>query len=560
MLKKGLAWLCAAVLLIGSLAGCSGGNNSSKTDSSKADASKADASQAGDVSQGETLPENLAVLNTEADFPVVTSPITLTLMGARKGSQGEWKDLKFFKKWQELTGITLDIDAVLSDNWDTQKNLAFASQTLPDVFYAGSFSTAEELDYGDDQKMLMDISGLIETYCKNLTAVLNEKPSVRSSITTPSGAIYCLPYINDMDRDLTTKYWINQKWIEQLGKKAPTTADELYEILLGFRDNDMNGNGDASDEIPFSWSKSIENFYKTSAWFGATFDTSTQMGYDDNGTVFYGPFSDAFKQMVTWFSNAWKDGLLDSEIFEQDGNQFKAKGQADELILGAFTSAGPYVTIPKENNEDYIAITALKASNGKQEWFCSSGLKRGTFAITSGCKYPEAALRMVDWVYGKEGALYQMRGEAGVDFVYQDPEEKTCVVQWPEGYDNFETYRAKEITPNSGSSTPGIGGGTLPAVVNPLNDWINLQVETQLKPYWKLAFPDVYLTPEGTEKAASILADLKNYLEIAVGEFITGKRNVETDWDTMVAELERMGVSEYVAIYQEAYNNWAANN
>lgn len=69
MLKKGLAWLFAAVLLIGSLAGCSGGNNSSKTDSSKADASKADASQAGDVSQGETLPENLAVLNTEADFP-----------------------------------------------------------------------------------------------------------------------------------------------------------------------------------------------------------------------------------------------------------------------------------------------------------------------------------------------------------------------------------------------------------------------------------------------------------------------------------------------------------
>lgn len=325
MLKKGLAWLFAAVLLIGSLAGCSGGNNSSKTDSSKADASKADASQAGDVSQGETLPENLAVLNTEADFPVVTSPITLTLMGARKGSQGEWEGSEVLQEMAGTDGVTLDIDAVLSDNWDTQKNLAFASQTLPDVFYAGSFSTAEELDYGDDQKMLMDISGLIETYCKNLTAVLDEKPSVRSSITTPSGAIYCLPYINDMDRDLTTKYWINQKWIEQLGKKAPTTADELYEILLGFRDNDMNGNGDASDEIPFSWSKSIENFYKTTAWFGATFDTSTQMGYDDNGTVFYGPFSDAFKQMVTWFSNAWKDGLLDSEIFEQDGNSSRLK-------------------------------------------------------------------------------------------------------------------------------------------------------------------------------------------------------------------------------------------
>ena len=556
MRKKGVAWMLAVVLLLGSLGGCSGEGDSSAPDTSQGGTSGTEVSSG---SAGEDLPENLAVLNTESDYPVVNTPITLTLMGARKGSQGEWEDLKFFKKWQELTGITLDMDAILSDNWDTQKNLAFASNTLPDIFYAGSFSTAEELDYGDDQQMLLDISGLIDTYCPNLISVLEANPAVRSSITTPSGAIYCLPYINDMERDLTTKYWINATWIEQLGMEAPTTADELYAVLEGFRDEDMNGNGDTTDEIPLSWSKGIENFYKTTSWFGATFDTTTMMGYEEDGTVFYGPFTDAFKKMVQWYANAWADGLLDSEIFEQDGNQLKAKGQGDELILGAFTSAGPYVTIPQEYNEDYIAITALKADNGKQEWFRSSGLKRGTFTITSGCKYPEAALRMVDWVYGKEGALYQMRGEAGVDFVYQDEEEKTCVVQWPEGYDNFETYRAKEITPNSGSSTPGIGGGTLPQVVNPLNDWINLQVEPQLKPYWKLAFPDVYLSPDNTERAASILADLKNYLEIAVGEFITGKRDVEADWDSMIAELEGMGANEYVDIYQEAYTNWSSN-
>lgn len=556
MLRKSVTWMLVVLLLLGTLAGCSGGGNESSAQSTGGSSG----TEKPEDSAGEDLPENLAVLNTESDYPVVNTPITLTLMGSRSGSQGEWEDLKFFKKWQELTGITLDMDAVLSDNWATQKNLAFASNTLPDLFYAGSFSTAEELDYGDDQKMLLDISGLIDTYCPNLTAVLEKNPTVRSSITTPSGAVYCLPYINDMDRDLTTKYWINATWIEQLGMETPTTADELYAILEGFRDQDMNGNGDTTDEIPFSWSKGIENFYKTTSWFGATFDTSTMMGYEDDGTVFYGPFTDAFKQMVQWFANAWADGLLDSEIFEQDGNQLKAKGQGEELILGAFTSAGPYITIPTEYNEDYIAIPALTADNGKQEWFRTSGLKRGTFAITTGCQYPEAALRMVDWVYGKEGALYQMRGEAGVDFVYQDENEETCVVQWPEGYDNFETYRAKEITPNSGSRTPGIGGGTLPQVVNPLNDWINLQVETQLKPYWKLAFPDVYLSPDDTEKAASILADLKNYLEIAVGEFITGKRDVDADWDSMIAELESMGAKDYVAIYQEAYTSWASNS
>ena len=93
--------------------------------------------------------------------------------------------------------------------------------------------------------------------------------------------------------------------------------------------------------------------------------------------------------------------------------------------------------------------------------------------------------------------------------------------------------------------------------MTPLNDWINLQVETQLKPYWKLAFPDVYLTPENTEKAASIQADLKSYLEIAVGEFITGKRDLESGWDEVISELEKMGAQEYIDTYQEAFNAWA---
>ncbi|MBQ4227133.1 MAG: hypothetical protein II697_02935, partial [Clostridia bacterium] len=45
-----------------------------------------------------------SVLNTESAYPVVNTPITLTLVGPRDASQGDWKDLKFFQKWQEITG------------------------------------------------------------------------------------------------------------------------------------------------------------------------------------------------------------------------------------------------------------------------------------------------------------------------------------------------------------------------------------------------------------------------------------------------------------------------
>ena len=64
-----------------------------------------------------------SVLNTESVYPVVKSELTLNMLGPRDASQGEWQDLKFFKKWQEITGVTLNIETVPEDNWDTSINL-----------------------------------------------------------------------------------------------------------------------------------------------------------------------------------------------------------------------------------------------------------------------------------------------------------------------------------------------------------------------------------------------------------------------------------------------------
>jgi hypothetical protein len=53
------------------------------------------------------------------------------------------------------------------------------------------------------------------------------------------------------------KVWVLRDWLAaynaSLGKAAdamPETLDEFEAMLLYFKDNDMNGNGDPSDEIP----------------------------------------------------------------------------------------------------------------------------------------------------------------------------------------------------------------------------------------------------------------------------------------------------------------------
>ena len=546
-ISKILSLFLTVPMAIGVLAGC-GSSTSMQTQSPSS-------SPTGSAAAQKTEEElRLEKLSAPGEFPVTTEDITLTVMGAKGGSQGEWAEMKLFKVWSELTGIKLEFTTAPKDNWDEKKNLAFASGNLPDFFFAGYLSENDEMNFGK-QGLLIPLGDLIETHAPNLTALFEKDETIKKSITTPDGNIYATPYIDDMERNLTQKYWINKVWMDQLGLSVPTTTDELYQVLKAFKERDPNGNNKA-DEIPASWTEN--GFRKTLSWWGLNVNSDTYLGNHD-GKVFYAPIEAAYKDYLIYYNKLFTEKLIDSEAFTQPTSQLKAKGKEDTLILGSFFEAGPFVVVNNEYNEDYIALSPLKAPDGTQEWTKQSGIKRGTFAITKDNKYPEATIKMIDWIYSKEGSLTAMRGVADEDFKYTNADKTECELIIPEGFSNFEEYRAKMLTPNSGSQTPGIGGGTLPVVVNPLNSYIDLQVKENLMPYWKEPYPLTYLPSAAQKEVATISADINNYTLETTARFITGDLSIEKEYDNFISELKKMGVERYVQIYQEAYDSWAAN-
>ena len=59
-----------------------------------------------------------------------------------------------------------------------------------------------------------------------------------------------IPNYNDYENIRTSQgYYIRKDWLRKLGLKEPKTVEELYEVLIAFRDKDPNGNG-KKDEIP----------------------------------------------------------------------------------------------------------------------------------------------------------------------------------------------------------------------------------------------------------------------------------------------------------------------
>lgn len=82
------------------------------------------------------------------------------------------------------------------------------------------------------------------------------------------------------------------------------------------------------------------------------------------------------------------------------------------------------------------------------------------------------------------------------------------------------------------------------------------ETDVKIKPYAKVPYPLVYLTPEEQEEVGGIRgADLDTYIEQMEAKFITGAEPM-SNWDKYLKTMNDMGVDKLVEIYQDAYDRW----
>ena len=123
-------------------------------------------------------------------------------------------------------------------------------------------------------------------------------------------------------------YWIRQDWLDKLGLEAPTTVDELHDVLTAFKNNDPNGNGQA-DEIPlFDRSATAET---EMGEYLALWDSSASF-YPRDGKITYEPLTENYKNAVKNLAQWYKEGLIDPEIFTR-GDVYKRQRCACSWVL-----------------------------------------------------------------------------------------------------------------------------------------------------------------------------------------------------------------------------------
>lgn len=524
-MKKFMSVVSIVMVIILALAGC----NSSTTTTSKSD-----------------------VKVLESGYPIVEEPIVLKMFGTKTPGQGEWADMKVFKKMEELTNISFEFITPPKDSITEKKGLTFAGDDLPDFFFCVEFSPTEEMKYGGEG-LIVPLEEYIEKWCPNIKKMLDENPEIRKDITAPDGHIYGLPEVN-LSKSLHNRMFINKKWLDALGLQIPKTIDEFVEVLRHFKNNDPNKNG-KTDEIPFAISGMWQYNWLAGLYGMLPHDNGI---WNNDGTMVYTYTDDRYKEFLKWWNLLYEEGLLDPDSLTQNTSQLRAKGS--DGILGAFFSSTPTDMVGEDKSDWYEYQPVLEGPNGDKMWVGYSPVREfSTFVMTKANKYPEATMRWIDYFYGDEACTLFNDGVEGEDYVKRADGMYERVFP-SDKYNNYSEYKSKELTPAGTLAVPLL----IPANRNEWNEKFDITGFSAWKynndtniyvPYEKERYPRLYFSESENRDMVLISSDLTSYVDNMRIRFISGDSDIDANWDEFCKRAKELGADKITKIYQNALDS-----
>lgn len=512
-----------------------------------------------------------------SDLPFSEETTELTIVTLRGPDTAAW-DQKWFWAWAaQAMNVKFEVIEIDSSERNEKLNLLFASDDLPDIFYNCGLTENEVTTYGLKEHQLIPLNNLIDQYAPNIKAFMNAEPSVAATFYHIDNNIYQLPsYIgyNALERYTTLRAWINNQWLTNLGLENPDTLDGYYNVLKAFKEQDANGNGDATDEIPLSDTPSNITRLFLNLMGAMTREYSTLKPAIYNNKVII-PANDKgfYRSYLTEVNKFYTDGLINQDMFTLTTAQIQADAAAD--IIGSHVQGAPHVLPVK----DYTLWTSLKAMtsayNDTPKWPETNSIVHGQFAISYKCKNLDAAIKFADWHFTWEGAMYTWVGpmEGSEDLLgqiggwYYDEELGNYTCHFPEGMEQNNINYIRFIGPATHTHVglsandqalqiqlghlfriPAAGAGAYWRA-NADRDWV---------PYYSPCYPIVYFTEEVNNRVTELQTPLQDYITIMEAKFISGEESMD-GFDKYFENLQGMGMSEFAQYYTDAYANYLNN-
>ncbi|WP_199613831.1 extracellular solute-binding protein [Paenibacillus alkalitolerans] len=527
------AVMAATILLVG----CANGGNGQGADEKAAIEQKAnEVGKQSEAEQNKPSSDGDKILDEKIEIDIYMKPRPESVSS---------NDSVWMKPIVERTNVYFNWLKAPNDNKDYLEkfNLTLAGGDLPDVMEA----TPDLLNKGGENGAFEPLNELIDEHMPNFKKILNENPKILKDIKSDDGNIYFFPQISAV-KTIGLQI-VRQDWLDNVGMKAPTTTDELYEVLKAFKEKDPNGNGQA-DEIPFTTRNKLNGLNAFIEPFGVSFEEDF---YLENGQVKYTYTNPKLKDALAFVAKLYKEGLIDQEYITNDQKVWESR--FTNQVSGYTADTFPRIEyleklIAQENPQvNMTGITPLKGPGVEAYTKSQQTLIRNGFAISSKSKYKVEIAKMQDWFYSEEGQLAMNFGALGetytitnnqlvyTDVIMKDPNKSPLIKMFEMGKREFAFQW--DLRYEDAMVTPKIK-----------------EIRDSITPFIKDKYPLALSFPQADRDVLnSKFAEITTYKDEMVNKFVMGAEPID-NFDVYVKNIESMGLAEVLMIQQAAYDRY----
>lgn len=590
MMKKFLAMLLATVMVL-SLAACSSqpaetqaaATEAATQAATQAAATQAAATEAAATEAAETAPAAEGKWNLEGTMFPLAEPVTFTIL-ASNYRYGDLPDLEVNEDWLSLcaetnvnfefvklgeydapeSGTNLQMRLMSGDYGDAVMTLYLDNMTIADIEEMAAAGIAIPFD-----DFMMDPT--IMPYFNE--HVVQKNPHLLNSMKFSDGKFYSLFGVKEDAKYTQCEglMQVNQDWLKQWQDAkgidhTPQDLAEFEDMLQYFKDNDMNGNGDATDEIPyfipencFGGNSSLE---ACMGMFGiGQKDSGVDMDImiNDDGQCYYTFTTDEYKAAIKQFGDWYQKGLIWEECLTGNADTINS------IMAEAQTNLGVVNMVYDADGFDYMLPP--KAEGYTAKYHTHPNVRNGAdtqpqCVITDKCEHPEILAAFYDLQYDMENTLRLRYGSDFLDnggLTYND-EGLMVLAPAPGTPDPNTPAEKKAIWDILGTIMCYSSDNLELADINSLlGDRACVRgsaayIENNIWNTTENLWPRCSLLAEVADDYTFLFTDIHNVFAEYRAKFLTGQMDVDAEWDNFQAKLKELKVDDAIGMIQQSYD------
>lgn len=485
----------------------------------------------------------------------------VTVLVKKNANQDKIANMQWAKDLEADCDCKIEWQEVTREAWSQQKNATLASGDIADVNLNG-FNSLDAYQYSG---MFEDLGKSLDKL-PNIKAFFKEKPEAKKFSTDSKGRVYAIATARGKSYSGTGQHMlINKAWLDKLGLQVPTTWDELENVLMAFKTQDPNGNGQA-DEIPmniqklgsgFSWYSPMLLLNSTGIPTGFNKGVSTSGYYVKNGVVKSFLTSDEYKEVIKYYHKLISEGLIPADWATKDDDAYNADQTSDGKTAktGVVFSSSISDTFG-DLKDQYITIPVPSApgvSPDKTVWDGSSSeFDAAGPAVSARAANKDATLKLLNLMYSEKYSVQQFYGSFGKTVT------KTGEHEYTVDNDKLIEMRKKNTSPSL--SYPA---GWIPDEVTIKGDAGSDALYQASKVYEKQRsnfdpvkdyIPD-YVNPDADDNT-TLASNYNQISNVAMQKTATwmSKGGIDEEWDAYCKQLDSLGLQENVKIWQKWYD------